>query len=178
MAWFEAFSEEACAQLDSISRFVYVQEPAPSATDEQLLAICQAVNAAGPERGRAFAEQLNEHRRVIIGMFGSRAPTLVLGPDRADEERQELLACGLVAEALANLGYPDFRDVLVGLALHHECARRLKLDPSEVFDDAARYADEETAALMRIFGRRRDVTLQRFGWREIPTPGGPRFEPV
>ena len=178
MAWFETFAEEACAYLDGVSRYIYVQEPAPSGTDDQVLLICRALNAAGPDRGREFAGLLNDHRRLIAGMFGSRVPTLVLGPGREDEEREELLACGLIAEALANLGYPDFRDVLVGLAVHHECARRLKLDPTDLFDAAARYADEETAALMRIFGRRRDVTLQRFGWREVPTPGGPRFEPV
>lgn len=175
MAAFTAFVVEATAYLKGVSRYFYVQEDAPSPTDHEVLQICRAVEAAGPARADELAAGLNEHQRIVLDMFGSRTPQITLSHGLPDDERPRVLAAGLIAEALAHAGHTDFRDVLVGLSLHYECARRLRLDPTDVFDAAAGYADEETAALMRIFGRRTDVTLKRFGYAEITTPTGPAF---
>jgi hypothetical protein len=173
---FADFAKEASHYLDGVSRYFYVQEEVPSATDHEILQVCRAVEAAGPEKAPEMAAALDEHKRMVLSIFSRRSPQLVLAKDVADGERGEILAAGLVAGALAYAGHTDFREVLVGLAPHYECARRLKLDITDVFDAAALFADEETAALMRIFGRRSDVTLARFGWREIQTPTGPAFE--
>jgi hypothetical protein len=175
MAAFTAFVVEATAYLKGVSRHFYVQEEVPSATDHEIMQVCRAVEAAGPARGRELAARLDDHQRIVLGMFGSRTPQMALADALPDDERPSVLAAGLIAEALANAGHTDFRDVLVGLALHYECARRIRLDPTDVFDAAAHYADDETAALMRIFGRRRDVTVKRFGWAEVRTPTGPAF---
>jgi hypothetical protein len=174
---FTDFAREASHRLDGVSRYFYLQEEVPSATDHEILQICRALEAAGPAMAGEMAAALDDHKRLLLGIFSRRSPQLVLARDIADAERGEVLAAGLVAGALAYAGHRDFREVLVGLAPHYECARRLKLDITDVFDAAALFADEETGALMRIFGRRSDVTLARFGWREIQTPTGPAFEP-
>ena len=176
MPAFADFTGEASTYLDAVSRYFYVQEPVPSDTDHEIVQICNALEAAGPARAPQFAALLNDHRRTVLGIFGRRMPELVLARSTAESDRQSILATALVAEALANAGHHDFRDVLVGLVLHYECARRLQLDITDVFDAAAVYADNDTGALMRIFGRRQDVSLRRFGWREVMTAGGPVFE--
>ena len=173
---FADFIGEASAYLAAVSRYSYVQEPVPSAIDHEILQICSALEAAGPARAPQFTALLDDQRKTVLGIFGRRMPELVLARSTADADRQPILTAALVAEALANAGHRDFRDVLVGLVLHHECARRLQLDVTDLFDAAAGYADIDTGALMRIFGRRHDVSLRRFGWREVMTAAGPIFE--
>jgi hypothetical protein len=173
---FADFLVEASAFLGGVSRYFYVQEAVPSSTDHEIVQICHAVAAAGPSRTPEFAAVLDNHKKTVLGIFGQRAAQIVLATTTPDGERSEILADALVAEALSNVGHRDFRDVLVGLALHYECAHRLKLNTTDVFDAAAVYADPDTAALMRIFGRRQDVTLKRFGWNEVPGATGPTFE--
>ncbi len=175
-AAFTSFIAEATAYLGGVTTHVYIREPVPSTTDREILQICRAIEAAGSTLAPGFAAALDDHRRAVVGIFGSRAPQMLLAHGVPDPERGEILVAGLVAEAFANAGHRDFRDVLVGLAPHYECARRLRLDITDVFDAAALFADQDTASLMRIFGRRSDVTLPRFGWREVPTPNGPAFE--
>ncbi len=176
MPTFVEFIGEASAYLGGLLRYSYAQEQVPSATDYEIMQICNALEAAGPARTQRFAALLDDHRKTVLGIFGRRMPQLVLALDTPDADRRSILTAALVAEALSNAGHRDFRDVLVGLVLHHECARRLQLDVTDVFDVAADYADNDTGALMRIFGRRHDVSLRRFGWREVMTASGPTFE--
>lgn len=173
---FANFVGEAATYLGGVSADDYALQPVPSDADAEIRQVCHAIGAAGPSLAAEFAAALDDHRRSVLGIFGRRVPQMVLAHDLADSERGEVLAAGLVAEAFANAGHPDFRDVLVVLALHYECARRLGLDITDVFDAAATFADADTATLMRIFGRRSDVTLARFGWREVATESGPIFE--
>jgi hypothetical protein len=173
---FANFVGEAAAYLGGVSAYFYVQETVPSNTDAEIRQICHAMGAAGPPLAPELAAALDAHRRTVLGIFGRRVPQMVLAHDVPDTRRGDILASGLIAEAFSNAGHRDFRDVLVGLARHYECARRLSLDITDVFDAAAGFADADTATLMRIFGRRSDVTLGRFGWREVETPNGPAFE--
>jgi hypothetical protein len=69
----------------------------------------------------------------------------------------------------------DWRDLLVALAPYHDCARRLGLDPSELFDQAAAEGPEILRDTVREFGRRRDVTPEAFGFAIEDEPGGPRY---
>jgi hypothetical protein len=175
-AAFTTFIAEAAAYLGGVSRQRYLDEAPPSSTDGEVLQICRAIEAAGSAMAPEFAAALDRHRREVLGIFGQRVPQIVLACEVPAAVRGEVLAAGLVAEAFANAGHHDFRDVLVGLAPHYECARRLRLDITDVFDAAALFADDDTATLLRIFGRRSDVTLPRFGWREVATETGPTFE--
>lgn len=61
----------------------------------------------------------------------------------------------------------DFRDVLVGLAVYVDCARRLDIDLVELFDSASTGRSEGMRELATGFARRTDVTLDAFGWRLV-----------
>ena len=64
---------------------------------------------------------------------------------------------------------------MVGLALFHDCARRLGADPVSFFDGVAGNFSSELAELMWEFARRGDITLEAFAWRLEQAPDGPRY---
>lgn len=70
----------------------------------------------------------------------------------------------------------DWRDLLVGLAPYHDCARRLGLDPVAVFDAVAQDAPSKLQGIVRDFGRRTDVTPEAFGYVVTETTDGPRYD--
>ena len=96
------------------------------------------------------------------------------------QQSADLLRLGLLATAIAAVAFEeDPRDVMVGLALHFDAARRLGLDPVVTFEDAAsRIADPRMRALLRDFGHRDDITPAAFGWRVVETPDGPDYAPT
>jgi hypothetical protein len=71
----------------------------------------------------------------------------------------------------------DSRDLMLGLAPFHDCARRLGLDVSRVFNDAADTAGGEAAQIARDFGQRSDVTPDAFAYAVESGSDGPRYRP-
>ena len=90
-------------------------------------------------------------------------------------ESKDVLRTGIVEYLLASTPVRDWRDVLVGLAPLHDCARRLGADPASFFDDAVTDLPAEVADLARTFGRRTDVTPRAFGFQVVIEPGGPAY---
>jgi hypothetical protein len=168
---FQAYLESARAVLDGVTAIDYHQSPLPAPLDERLAAILGAFTAlAAPERER-FMAALGDGQRALFGLFGHRAATLAVR--RGDAEQLRL---GLVGNVIANYAIPDKRNVEVALAVFHHCARKLELDPRPFFDEAAQLATDEMAARLRAFGRRTDVTLRQYGWREIRGEEGVRYK--
>jgi hypothetical protein len=85
------------------------------------------------------------------------------------EQKPELLSLGL--ERLLAEGEKDWiedsRDLLVALAPYHDCARRLGLDRTGLFDQAAEKGPATLRETVREFGRRRDVTPEAFGFAVV-----------
>jgi hypothetical protein len=69
----------------------------------------------------------------------------------------------------------DWRDLLVGLAPCHDCARRLGLDPVVLFDAVAEEGPPSLREIVRDFGRRTDVTPEAFGYVVTDTSDAPRY---
>ena len=68
----------------------------------------------------------------------------------------------------------DWRDLLMVLAPYHDCARRLDVDPTALFDEAAEDVPE-LRDVVRRFGRRHDVTPEAFAFELVDEPDGPRY---
>jgi hypothetical protein len=63
------------------------------------------------------------------------------------------------------------------MARHYYVAQQLDLDPAAVFGAAVSgLPDGRARDLFRVFGARKDVTLQAFGWVLVQTGEGPGFE--
>ncbi len=69
----------------------------------------------------------------------------------------------------------DDRDLMMALAPHHDCARRLGADVPALFSRAADAGPASVRELVEEFGRRTDVTPQAFGFCVEETPEGPRY---
>jgi hypothetical protein len=102
-------------------------------------------------------------------------PTRALREQSLDVLRDELRHVVLEGE---EAWLRDWRDLLVALAPYHDCARRLGLEPTVVFDEAAEAAATELREIIRRFGRRRDVTPRAFGFKVVDAPEGPQYEIV
>jgi hypothetical protein len=83
------------------------------------------------------------------------------------------IVIGILQEA--GVADRDDRDVMVGLAALHDAATRVGLDPAVEFARAADGLPGERGDLVRAFGKRSDVTLERFGWRLVDLPDGPAY---
>jgi hypothetical protein len=69
----------------------------------------------------------------------------------------------------------DDRDLMMALAPHHDCARRLGADVPALFRRAAAAGPASLRERVEEFGRRRDVSPQAFGFYVEDTPEGLRY---
>jgi hypothetical protein len=72
----------------------------------------------------------------------------------------------------------DYRDNLMSICLIYHSVLRLGLDPGELFGEVAALSTKEMSDLLLSWLRRapEDQALRAFGWREVTTPEGTRFE--
>jgi hypothetical protein len=167
---FLAFIEESAAFLSGLKSIDFYQEPLPSQTDETLDRMVHRFQMASPRQREQFQAALTQGQRSLFGVYGHRAATLAVretAPDR--------LTRGLVGVVIANYVIPEKRQVEVGLAIFHHCARKLEMNVIDLFEDVAQYANEGFASRLLAFGRRPDVTLKKYGWRELNTPEGVKY---
>ena len=138
-------------------------------TESEVAALCASLaNTSSSQRAR-FRAELGHRQRVVLGRFGVRSAAVA-----ARESSSARLRVGLIAIALEETSV-DTRDLMVTVAPHHHVARQLGLAPAEIFDEAASFASPDTAAVLRAFGRRTDVTPEAFGFRPLDTPDGPQI---
>lgn len=157
--------------LEEYSTLEYFQQPIPSEIDFLLDDVVQKIIKTNPERRAEFQSLLAEHSRSLFGIYGHRAAT------RAQREDQpDLLNQGMAAAVFANYVIPNTRCLEISLAVYHHAARKLGLDPVDLFTAAANYADSDLAAQLVAFGNRDDVVLKQYGWKEINAPDGIRFK--
>jgi hypothetical protein len=168
---FRAALESAQAILAPLATLDYYQQPLPSATDEALAGIANVFTAWSSTQRRRFLDGLPESKRSLFAIFGHRAATLAVR-----RVETEWLRLGLIGYAIAGHTGSDSGKSDKALAVFYHCAHKLDIDPEKLFDEAAEYATDSVALRMRAFGRRRDVTLNQFGWREIRTREGIRYK--
>ncbi len=168
---FQGFIEDAVAFLQQLQVIDYYQESLPGELDERLAAMVDRLMAATPTERERFQQALAPGQRSFFGIFGHRAATLAM----RYEDRGWLLR-GLVGTAVANYTIPPKRNVEVALAVFHHVARKLGVNTVDLFDEAAAFGDEAIAAHLRTFGRRSNVRLGSYGWREVKTSEGVKYQ--
>jgi hypothetical protein len=147
--------------------------------NEASLALCRALGFREVGVLRRHARLDGEWRDCVVveRLLGEAAG--VDAPSRAlREHAPELLGSGLrrlLVEGEQEW-VKDWRDLLVVLAPYHDCARRLGVDPTLLFDAAADEGPATLRDVVRDFGRRRDVTPKAFGFEVVEGPEGPRYE--
>jgi hypothetical protein len=128
--------------------------------------------------GPVTAELLNSLSKrdaLALGRYGVRQPAIALRTNSPARLHDALLATAICQSQHDR----DPRDVMVGMALHHDVARQLGQDPTAVFDQVAScLPDGPISALLRTFGARSDITITAFGWQQVDTADGSDFVPT
>ncbi len=168
---YQAYLTGALAILERLATDVYYSSPLPSAADEALIEIVSAFTAWPRDVRQRFIASLPAGKRGLFGIFGHRAATLAVR--KAD---RELLRLGLVANLIANSPIPAKRNVEAALAVFYHCARKLEIEPRTLFEEVASFATDDMAERLIAFADRPDVTLKRFGWREIRSADGVSYK--
>jgi len=148
----------------------YYREPLPSSMDRELSDLIARFTRFDQARRETFLRSLPDGTRSLFGIFGHRAATLSVR-----ESSPDWLRNGLIGAVIANYLVPDKRKVEVSLAVYHHCARQLGINTVDLFEEVASYATPSFADTLIRFGRRSDVTLKKFGWRERQTPEGVKY---
>lgn len=168
---YRAYLESAQSVLDHLSAVDYIAMPMPVPADELLAKVVSAFTGWPVTVRDQFLAGMPPEKLGLFGIFGHRAATLAVRNNDVD-----ILRLGLIGNVIANTPIPANRNVDAALAVFHHCAQRLKVDPQTLFMDAAQYATGDMAERLIAFGRRDDVSLRQFGWREIKTPEGVRYK--
>ena len=168
---FHAFTQQTIEALDGVMVVDYYAEPLPVELDGRMQVIVKRYQQASKEERNQFLQVLPPEQRALFGIYGHRAATLA-----ARQQAQAWLLSGLVGYAIANAVIPEKRKVEVGLAVYFHVAVKLGLKPVDVFEEAAQFAPAEMAERLLVYGRRTDITLTKFGWKELNTPEGVKYK--
>ena len=167
---FKVFVEETAVFLNETAVLDYFRLALPSPLDERLADIVSRFMAASPEQRQMFLAALDKPQRSLFGIFGHREATLGI----RTESRERLLR-GLVGAAIAHQAL-DRGSLDASLAVHHHIARKMNVNTVDLFDEAAGYVAGEIGEYLRGYGRRSDVGLRKYGWREIKTLDGLKYK--
>lgn len=168
---FQMFTEEVVKTLEPLSVTAYFAQPLPADTDGRIREILDRFGAATPAERQQFQQTLPPEIRSLFGIYGHRAATLA-----ARQSAPAWLRSGLTGFAVANFTIPEKRKVAVGMAVYFHVAQKLGVNPIDLFEDVAEMAAPEIGAELLAFGRRGDVSLTRYGWRELNTPEGVKYK--
>jgi hypothetical protein len=162
---FHAFLQETSQFLSQLSVTGYFASQLPADEDERMRGIVARYMAAKEAQRPQFRDGLAQEQRSLFGIYGHRAATMA-----ARAESREWLLSGLVGNA------PERRRVEVSLVVFMHVARKLVINPVDLFEEAAVYATPEYAKTLHGFGRRGNVTLQQYGWVELKTSEGVKYK--
>ncbi len=166
----QAYTEELNSVSGDYTALRYFQEPIPAAIDYRFDTAVQEFMKLSDKEREIFQSSLTPASRALFGIYGHRAAM------RANREgQQDLLRLGLIASVIANCIVPDNRRLEVGLAVYHHSAGKMGLNPATLFANAADYATADLALRYVSFGNRADVTLHKYGWKEVDSGDGIQF---
>lgn len=166
----KALSDDLNAYSGEHSTLDYFQQPLPAPLDQRLDEAVEQFMTADAEGRETFQQLMTPATRALFGIYGHRTATRAIR-----ENRPELLRQGLAAAIIANYVIPDNRRVEVGLAIYYHTAVKLGLRPPDLFAEAAVFAPDDLANRLVAFGNRDDITLKKYGWKEINSPDGIQF---
>jgi hypothetical protein len=168
---FHTFLSETADFLSRQNLVDYFRSPLPNPADEQVAAIVNRYLSATAVQRQQFLTHFDRQQRALLALFGHRAATLAIR-----QQEREWLRLGLMGAALGNYDASERHAVEPGLAVYHHVARKLGINTVDLFDEIADVVDGEMAYLLRQFGRRSDVHLAKYGWRELKTADGIRYK--
>ncbi|MCP4422940.1 MAG: hypothetical protein GY803_00465 [Chloroflexi bacterium] len=167
---FRAFVEETAVFLSETAVLDYFRQPLPAPIDERMEQIVERFMAASPEQRDLLLGALDNSQRSPLGIYGHREATMGMR-----EQSRARLRRGLIGAALAHHAL-DRGSLEAALAVPHHIARKMGVNTVDLFDETAEFVGGEIGDYLRRYGRRSDVGLRKYGWREIKTPNGIKYK--
>lgn len=167
---FRAFVEETAVFLRETAVLDYFRHPLPGPLDEWMGQIVERFMTVSPEQRSLLLAALDKMQRSPLGIFGHREATMAMR-----EQSQARLLRGLVGTAVAHYAL-DRGSLEAALAVPHHIARKMGVNTVDLFDEAAGLVMGKIGERLREYGRRSDVGLRKYGWREIKTPNGVKYK--
>ncbi len=167
---FRTFVEETAVFLQETAVLDYFRHPLPGPLDERMGQIVDRFMAASPEQRGLFLAALGKSQRSLLGIWGHREATM--GMREASRER---LLRGLVGTAVAHHEL-DRGSLEAALAVPYHIARKMGVNTVDLYDEAAGFVSGDIGEALQRYGRRSDVGLRQYGWREIKTPAGVKYK--
>jgi hypothetical protein len=156
----------------SLRRFTgYGPATLPDPRDTEIDEYLQGLRAGGPSAVAAASAAASEKGRQVLGTYAERSASLAVrtrAPDR--------VVAGLIAVVVGGLDQND-REALVLMPLLEDAARRLGLEPADLFEEAAEVVGHPgTVNLMLWLSRRpEDRTLECMGYEAGQDDSGFRY---
>lgn len=171
MPVFENRIEDTFQQIEKDEIKNYLNKPIPCNLDERVRALIDLFMSASMKQRQMMFPLVTRRISGVLLAFAERMAAAGV----RENSRQHLLR-GLIALIIENYSI-DWRDVITCMAPLYHASGRIGVDPQELFDDAASYADNEVAGNLAAFPRRRpeDRSLQAFGYKEVLEPDGIRY---
>jgi hypothetical protein len=167
---FRVFVEETAVFLRETAVLDYFRQPLPGPLDDRIRLIVERFMGASPEQRELFLAALDKSQRSPLGIFGHREATLGM----REGSREQVLR-GLTATAVAHYAL-ERGSLSAALAVPHHIACKMGGNTVDLFDEAAVLVGGNVGDALRQYGRRSDVGLRKFGWREIKTPDGVKYK--
>jgi hypothetical protein len=152
----------------------YFHAPIPCDLDREIQTLVNLFAQSDLSTREQILSMVSEENCYALIVFSSRWAALGV----REHSRQRLLE-GLIALLIEGYNF-DWRDSVKALGPLYHSAAKIRVDPVELFAEAASYARSEVAEVMSQFPYRKAEgrSLQAMGYKEIYTPDGFRYEQV
>jgi hypothetical protein len=158
--------------LNDAGNEAYFTSAIPHQRDEEIAALIDAWLSMAPLDRQVAASRISESQRSTLLTYGVRAASLAVRECKQEHSFHGLLALGLDGWR------HDWRDNVMGLALHFDAALKLGCSPEKSFNDAAAHLSLKAATAFRSFLNRPPEarTLTSMGYIESSDVNGFRYK--
>lgn len=149
----------------------YALAPFPDSRDEQIDQYIETLRTSGPDSIRSALDTVSDKGRQVLRAYAERAASRAV----RDESRSTLVL-GLIALVLGGLDQ-NALEALMRMPLIEDAAKRLGLEPSDVFEDVADVVGHPGSVNLVIWLSRapEDRTLQCMGFEAFRDDSGFRY---
>ena len=145
--------------------------PIPQNLDLQITQLLERWTKLNPSQRETIASQISDEQRQTLTAYGERMASLSVRNHDASLIRSGLLAVGIDGWR------SDWRENVMVVALLHDAAARIGIEPGAIFEHAAALLADKPANAIRRFLLRsvEDKSLTAMGYTAGTSPDGFRY---
>jgi len=157
--------------LNVNSNVGYGSHPIPQLRDDEITDLIASWIKLEPSERQIAAQSVLESQRFTLLTYSERMASLAVRTGDAKKIFLGLLALGIDGWK------SDWRDNVTVICLHFDAAKRISVDPAEIFDSASSLLSLKVSTALRSFLQREpaDQTLEAMGYSASKDSDGFRY---